>query len=59
VTGFATPSFTFFLAFPRSSVGMPSVTLQRHATPERCWMNSRVGAWELGGSCGGYFFRVT
>ena len=28
-------------------VGMQSVTLQRHATQERCRMNSHAGAWEL------------
>ena len=26
---------TYFLSFPRSGVGMPPVTLPRHATPER------------------------
>ena len=34
-------------SFPRSGVGMPPVTLQRHATLERCRMNSHAGAWEL------------
>ena len=28
--------------------GMPTVTLPRHATLERCRMNSHAGAWELG-----------
>jgi hypothetical protein len=31
----------------RSGVGIPPVTLQRHATLERCRMNSHAGAWEL------------
>ena len=42
------------LPFPRSGVGMPLVTLQRHATLERCWMGFHVGAWER---CGNYFLR--
>ena len=29
----------------RSGVGMPSVTLQHHATQERCWMTPR---WSVG-----------
>ena len=29
---------------------MPTVTLPRHATLERCRMYSHAGAWELGGS---------
>jgi len=36
------------LSFPHSGVGMPPVTLPRHATLERCRMNSHAGAWELG-----------
>ena len=28
---------------------LPTVTLLRHATLERCRMNSHAGAWELGG----------
>ena len=40
------PSCFMFTSFPRSGVGMQLVTLQRHATLERCWMNSHAGAWE-------------
>jgi len=36
------------LSFPRSGEGMPTVTLPRHATLERCRMNSHSGAWESG-----------
>ena len=36
---------------------MPTVTLPRHATLERCRMNSHAGAWEPGVSWG-YFLRA-
>ena len=32
----------------RSCVGMPPVTLLRHATQERCRMSFHAGAWEPG-----------
>ncbi|MFI3197048.1 MAG: hypothetical protein QX196_01850 [Methylococcaceae bacterium] len=46
---------TFVYNDERSGVGMPPVTLQHHATLERCRMNSHAGAWELGVFWGGIF----